>query len=220
MTDTLELRYDRGRAGRQLIGFGGCTLLMIGVAVLGGMLIVAAFTQPELALKILGGGFGLFFPMLGLASLVAAAVLITDVVRWSRQSEPLVIFDERGIGGLTVWRGIASLGQPHVAWGEIESMRLDSRPPKARRTNSLAELDPRFRLRLAVKGGLDRWVGIPLGIRDGNRSIRLVLVDGRIAGRDLTLPLGPASFGAVARRIVDHSRAHEVDAILGGLLAP
>ena len=130
MTDVLELRYDRGRAGRQLVGFGGCTLLIIAVAVLGVMLIVAAFTQPELAGKILGGGFGLFFLLLGLANLVGAAVLITGIVRWSRQSEPLVIFDERGVGGLKVWRGMTCLGQPHVAWSEIASLRLDSHPPK------------------------------------------------------------------------------------------
>lgn len=220
MTDALELRYDRGRAGRQLVGFGVATLIMVALAALGVMLIVAALTQPELAGKIIGGGFGLFFVLLALLVLVSAAEVLTRIVRWSRQSEPLAFFDEHGVGGLPLAQGNVGVGQPHIAWSEISAMRLDSHLPQARRTNAVAQFDGGHRTGLAVKSGLDRTAGLGLGMRDGNRSIALVLVDGRTAGRDLTLPLGPESFDAVAPRIVDLARAHGVDVALhGNLLA-
>lgn len=216
MTDALELRYDHGRAGRQLVGFGIATLIMIALAALGVWVIVASFAQMELAGKIIGGGFGLFFVLLALLVLVTAAEVVTRIVRWSRQSEPLVFFDERGVGGLLVAKGAVGVGEPHIAWSEIASMRLDSHLPQARRTNAVAQLDAGHRTGLAVKSGLDRTAGTGLGMRDGHRSIALVLVDGRTAGRDLRLPLGPESFGAVAPRIVDLARAHGVDVALHG----
>ena len=157
--------------------------------------------------------------LLAILVLVTAAEVLTRIVRWSRQSEPLVTFDERGVGGLPVVMGAVGVGQPHIAWSEIVSLRLDSHAAKGRRSNAVAQLDAGHRTGLAVKSGLDRTAGTGLGMRDGHRSIALVLVDGRIAGRDLRLPLGPESFGAVERRIVDLARAHGVDVEVRGDLA-
>ena len=75
-------------------------------------------------------------------------------------------------------------------------------------------------MRLGVKAGLDRTAGTGLGILDGNRSITLDLVDGRVAEGDLRLPLGPESFLAVVPQIVDLARAHGKDVELRGDLAP
>lgn len=219
-TSSLTIGYDPGRADRQLVGFGVATLIMVGLMALGVWMIAASFAQLETGGKVVGGGFGIFFVLLALVSLVSAAEVLTRIVRWSRQSEPLLVVDERGVAGLGVVRGTLNCGRPHIGWDEISSISLTSHAPGGRRTNVLARADPELRLRRAVKGGLDRSAGRGLGMRDGDRSIHLELVDGRTAYRDLRLPLGPQSFAELAPRIIDLARAHGVEVRLrGNLLA-
>jgi hypothetical protein len=214
------IRYESGRAARQLVGFGVAALIMIALAALGIVMIVASLRQMELAGKVIGCGFGIFFVLVALVSLVSSAEVLTRIVRWSRQSEPLVSIDDEGVDGLFVVDGAVGAGQPHLTWSEISSMRLDSHLPRARRTNALAQLDAEHLARQAVRRGLDRSAGVKLGMRDGRRSIGLELLDGRTAHRDLTLPLGPESFGAVVPRVFDLASTHGLDVELHGTSSP
>lgn len=212
---TVTVRYDRGRAPRQLIGFGVATILMIGLLVFGVWMVIASLAQMELAGKIIGCGFGVPFALIALAALVSAAEVLTRIVRWSRQGEPLVIVDEQGVGGLGVVGGSGFAPQP-ISWAEISGLRLESTGARARGRGGLASLDADHRLREGVKSGLDRTAGTGLGMRDGRRSIELDLLDGRTAHRDLTLPLGPTSFARVAAEIADLARAHGVEVVMRG----
>lgn len=216
--ERLSLRYDPGRAGRQLVGFGLATLLMIALGALGVWMVIGSLEQLDLAGKIVGCGFGIFFFLLALATVVSAVEVLTKVLRQSRQADALVVVDDRGLDGLVVLDGMVSVGQPHIDWDEISSLTLGSHLPGARRTNALARLDSGYRLRAAVQGGLDRTAGTGLGMRDGRRSIELELVDGRSALRDLTLPLSPQSFADIAPRLVDLAHAHDVEVHLSGNL--
>ena len=212
----VALRYDPGRAGRQVVGFGLAALLMVALGVLGGWMIIASFQQLEVGGRIIGCGFGIFFILLALATLVSAAEIFSTIRRDSRQVEPLLVIDETGVDGATVIDGMVSAGRPHIGWGEIARIDLTARGTGARRSSAVAELDPEFRLRQSVKTGLDRTAGTGLGMRDGRRSVELVLVDGRRGRRDLTLPLSPGSFAAAAPQIVAIAEAHGVEVWLRG----
>lgn len=212
----LALRYDPGRAGRQVVGFGVAALLMVALGALGAWMIIASFQQLDLGGRIIGCGFGAFFILLALATLVSAAEVFMTIRRDSRQEEPLLVVDETGVDGTTVVDGMVSADQPHIDWGEISRIDLTARGPGARRTSAVAELDPEFRLRQSVKTGLDRTAGTGLGMRDGHRAVELVLVDGRRGHRDLTLPLSPGSFAAAAPQIVAIAEAHGVEVWLRG----
>lgn len=213
----LTLRYDPGRAGRQLVGFGAATLIMIGLAALGVMMIVASIMQLEVAGKVIGSAFGVFFLLLALVSLVSAAEVLTRIIRWSRQVDPLLSLDAVGITGLTVEGGRrAGSDDGPIAWSDIASIELQGLVPQARRSSDLADLDVSHRVGQATKRGLDRWAGLGLGMRDGRRWIIVELVDGHRANRDLTLPTGPSSFARLAPQIGHHVRRHNPDILLLG----
>lgn len=216
MPPAVALRYDPGRAGRQVVGFGIGALLMAALGVVGGWMIIASFRQLDLGGRVIGCGFGIFFILLALATLVSAAEVFSTIRQDSRQEEPLLVVDETGVDGATVVDGTVSAGRPHLGWAEISRIDLTARGPGARRTSAVAQLDPEFRLRQSVKAGLDRTAGTGLGMRDGRRSVELVLVDGRRGHRDLTLPLSPASFADAAPQIVAIAEAHGVEVWLRG----
>ncbi|WGW10605.1 hypothetical protein LWF01_10690 [Saxibacter everestensis] len=215
----LTVQYDPGRAARQLVGFGAATLIMIGLAALGVWMIVASLSQMATAGKVIGCGFGVFFILVAVVTLVGAAEVLSRIIQWSRQADPLLSFDAVGISGLVLVGGRrAGVDADPIAWSDIESIKLEGQAPRARRSSNLANLDVDHRIGQAAKRGLDRTAGLGLGMRDGRRWILVELVDGRSANRDLTLPIGPASFARLAPQIADHVRRHDARILLQGAI--
>ncbi|PRB43409.1 hypothetical protein CQ020_08045 [Arthrobacter sp. MYb23] len=217
----LTVRYDPGRATRQLIGFGAATLIMIGLAALGVWMIVASFLQMEAAGIFIGVAFGIFFILVALASLVSCAEVLTRIIRWSRQTAPLLSIDSVGITGLVLVgsRGAGNSDDP-IAWGDIRSIRLEGRAPQARRSSGLANLDSGHQLGLVTKKGLDRTAGLRLGMRDGTRRILVELTDGRNAHLNLTLPVSPETFTGIAPQIAEYVRVHNPGILLSDGAGP
>lgn len=212
----LALRYDPGRSGRQVLGFGIASVLMAALGVFGVWMIIASFQQLGVGGRIVGCGFGILFLLLSLATLVSAVEVFMTIRRDSRQEEPLLLVDETGVDGATVVDGWVGADQRHIGWDEISRIDLTARGPGARRAGAVARLDPELRLRQSVTAGLDRTAGTGLGMRDGRRSVELVLVDGRRGQRDLTLPLSPETFAEAAPQIVAIAEAHGVEVWLRG----
>lgn len=214
----LTVRYDSGRAARQLVGFGAATLIMIGLAALGVWMIVASLAQMEAAGKVIGAAFGVLFLLVAVVSLVSCFEILTRIIRWSRQADPLLSLDATGITGLVLAGSRGGGGDGPIAWSDIESIELVGRAPRARRSSDLANLDVGHRIRQSAKSGLDHTAGRGLGMRDGHRWVLVELVDGRTANRDLTLPIGPASFVRIAPEIAGQVRAHDARILLRGTI--
>lgn len=200
----LIVRYDPGRAARQLIGFGGAALLMLGVGALGVVSIVASLAQWQGAGTIIGVGIGIFFTILSLITLVSSAEIFTRIIRSSRQPHPLLSLDANGITGL-VGEGVDGC----LPWSAITSLAIDGQAPRARRSSDFAKLDPGHRIGQATKRRLDSAAGLGLGMRDGKRWLRVQLVNGRSGLIDLTLEVGPASYARLAPLIADYVRAQD-----------
>ena len=215
----LTVQYDPGRASRQLIGFGAATLIMIGLAALGVWMVMASFMQMEAAGIFIGVAFGIFFILVALASLVSCAEILTRIIRWSRQTGPLLSLDAVGINGLVLVGGReAGDSDGRIAWSDITSIRLKARAPRQRRSNGLANLDIGHRVGRVTKQGLDRTAGLRLGMRDGTRRIIVELNDGRNSHLNLTLPIGPETFTWLTAQIADYVRVHNPRILLQGAI--
>ncbi|ASN39391.1 hypothetical protein CGQ24_10445 [Arthrobacter sp. 7749] len=215
---TLSIRYDPGRATRQLIGFGAATAIMIGLAALGVFMIVASFIQVQAVGTFIGVAFGILFILVSLVSLVSCAEILTRIIRWSRQTSPLVSLDAAGITGFAFVGGREPVDSDGpITWSNIKVVRLESSEPRLRRSKGLANLDVNHRLRMATKNSLDRTAGLGLGMRDGTRWMGIELTDGRKANFDLRLPMSPESFSLLASQIADHVRAHNPHIVLLGV---
>ncbi len=222
----LTVRYEPGRATRQLIGFGAATLIMIGLAALGVWMIVASFLQMEAAGIFIGVAFGIFFILVALASLVSCAEVLTRIIRWSRQTAPLLSIDSVGITGLVLVgssgagnSGAGNSDHP-IAWSDIRSIRLEGRAPRSRRSSGLANLDSGHQLGLVTKKGLDRTAGLRLGMRDGTRRMLVELTDGGNAHLNLTLPVGPETFTGLAPQIAEYVSVHNPRILLSDGAGP
>ncbi|MEO7588762.1 MAG: hypothetical protein ABIS84_12135 [Arachnia sp.] len=198
----MTVGYDSGRAARQLIGFGGATLMMLGLGALGVWMIIASLAQWQGAGTIIGTGFGIFFALLALMSLVGCAEILSRIIRSSRQPHPLLSLEATGVTGL-----VGAGADGCLPWSAIESFTLDGQAPQTRRSSDLANLNAGHVIGQTTKRRLDSAAGLGLGLRDGHRSLRVQLVDGRSAFLDLTLPVGPASYARLAPLIADYVRA-------------
>lgn len=216
---SLSIRYDPGRATRQLIGFGAATAIMIGLAALGVFVIVASFRQVQAVGTFIGVAFGIFFILVSLVSLVSCAEILTRIIRWSRQTAPLISIEAEGISGFAFvgGRGPVDSDVP-IPWSNIKVVRLESSEPRVKRSRGLANLDVNHRLRMATKKRLDRTAGLGLGMRDGTRWMGIELTDGHKANFDLRLPMSAESFSLLASQIADHVRARNPLIVLLGVI--
>ncbi|RMB57498.1 hypothetical protein EAX62_15800 [Tessaracoccus antarcticus] len=200
----MTVGYDPGRAARQLIGFGGAALLMLGVGALGVVSIVASLASWQGAGTILGVGIGMLLTILSLMVLVTSAAIFTRIIRSSRQPHPLLSLDANGITGL-IGEGVDGC----LPWSAITSLAIDGQAPRARRSSTVAKLDAGHRIGQATQRRLDSAAGLGLGMRDGKRWLRVQLVDGRSGFLDLTLDVGPASYARLAPLIAEYVRAQD-----------
>lgn len=190
---------------------------MIGLAALGIWMIIAGL-KAEAAGILISVGFGIFFILVSLVSLVSCAEVLTSIIRLSRQTGPLLSLDVAGITGLVlVGRRSADESESPIAWSNIASIRLEGSAPGARGSSGLANLSIDHILRLTTKKGLDRTAGSGLGMRDGTRRILVELTDGRHGNLSLTLPIGPGTFSRLAPQIASHARVYNPRILLHGV---
>lgn len=196
------VEYEQGRARRQAVALSGALLLMLGLAALGIWVVVASHQQYPGRLEAwVGTAFGVLFSLLGLAVALTAVELLQRIRRLAASPRPLLLLDPTGITGAD--------GRT-VPWEALARIEATADAPPPHRTSRVAQLDPGHRASLGVKRGLDRAVGGRLGLRDGRRSVRLLLRDGGDLLHDLTLPVGPARFDAVVGAIDAHAQQHAV----------
>ncbi|MET4100111.1 hypothetical protein ABIB37_002348 [Agrococcus sp. UYP10] len=198
--------YEEGRAGRQQLGLAVAGALFVGVTAFGVWTVVASQQQyPGRPEAVLGTGFGALFALLGAAVALTALGVLRRIRRWARSPRPLLLLDDAGIAGAEGER---------VAWQQVASIEVRADGPTPPPTNRVAQLDPGHRMAVAVRGGLDRTAGRSSGLRDGRRSVRVLLHDGSDRWHDLTLPVGPERFASVALAIAEHAQHRGVPVAL------
>lgn len=196
------VEYEEGRASRQRVAFASLGLLMLALAAFGVWVIVASHQQyPGRVEAWVGTGFGAFFVLLGLAVAWTTVEVRRRIRALSTRERPLLLVDDRGVTGED--------GRT-VAWRDIERLELTEAAPASPRTNRLARLDQGHSVSVVVKRMLDRTVGASFGVRDGTRWVRVVLRDGSDVRQQLSLPVGPARFAAVATALGEHAAHHGV----------
>lgn len=200
------IEYEEGRAGRQQLGLALGAVMFVGVTAFGVWTAVASQQQyPGRPEAVLGTGFGAMFALLGAVVALTAVGVLRRVRRWVRAPRPLLLLDDAGI---------ADAEGERVAWQQVASIEVRADGPTPPRTNPVAQLDPGHRMAVAVRGGLDRTAGRSSGLRDGRRSVRVLLHDGSDRWRDLTLPVGPERFASVALAIAEHAEHRGVPVAL------
>lgn len=196
------VEYEEGRAARQRVAFAGFGILMLVLAAFGAWVVVASHQQyPGRVEAWVGTGFGALFVLLGLAVAWTTIEVRRRIRALSTRERPLLRVDDRGVTGED---------GATVAWADIERIELTEEAPAPWRSNRLARLEPGHRASVGVKRLLDRTVGARFGVRDGARWVRVVLRDGTDLQQQLTLPVGPARFAAVATALGEHAAHHGV----------